>query len=183
MTHPGCKTKYSLDGLTSFFRYDGIVKEAIKRIKYGYAYDIAGELVDSIPSTSVLILTKLLISKHLSFSLVPIPLHTSRFRARGFNQADIVGRAFSHRLSLPLNTHIIIRAINTMPQVQMKDREKRLSNMKNVFAMKNPAIKQCNNRAIVLVDDVFTTGATLRSAASVLKHSGVPFVWGITLAQ
>ena len=131
--------------------------------------------------------------------LVPIPLHPSRYRSRGFNQAEVIASALSKRLDIPVNTTLLIRTEKTTPQVEMKDRDKRLANMKDVFSLRsNLTMKQLastrfdarraqrgewNNLAIILVDDVFTTGATLRSAASVLKHNGAKFVWGITIAQ
>jgi len=201
MTHPRCRTKYTLDGLTSFFRYDGIVKKAIKTIKYRYVTDIVTEVIDVIPNSSFSIFQNILNSKFLIMNciLVPIPLHPSRYRSRGFNQAEVIASALSKRLDIPVNTTLLIRTEKTTPQVEMKDRDKRLANMKDVFSLRsNLTMKQLastrfdarraqrgewNNLAIILVDDVFTTGATLRSAASVLKHNGAKFVWGITIAQ
>ena len=196
MTHPRCRTKYSLDGLTSFFRYDGIIKKAIKRIKYRFAFDIVEGLIQCIPDTSFSYIQKILNSKFLILNciLVPIPLHPSRYKYRGFNQAEIIADTLNRRLNIPVHTKLLIRTKKTIPQVEMKDRDKRLVNMKDVFTVKKDStILRCNNLpaealakegvAIFLVDDVFTTGATLRSAASVLKHNGATFVWGITIAQ
>jgi len=186
MTHPRCRTKYTLDGLTSFFRYDGIVKKAIKTIKYRYVTDIVTEVIDVIPNSSFSIFQNILNSKFLIMNciLVPIPLHPSRYRSRGFNQAEVIASALSKRLDIPVNTTLLIRTEKTTPQVEMKDRDKRLMNMKGVFTVKNnSSMLRCNNVTILLIDDVFTTGATLRSAASVFKHAGAPFVWGITIAQ
>jgi len=189
MTHPGCSTKYSLDGLTSFFRYDGVVKKAIKHIKYRYVTDIVSELINFIPDSHFLFFPKLLKTKHLSFYFVPIPLHPSRYNFRGFNQAEVIAQALHKRLNIPLKTNILIRSKKTIPQVEMKDRDKRLTNMKDAFEVKKQIIQSYELRPktqelnIVLVDDVFTTGATLRSAASALKHAGAKFVWGITVAQ
>lgn len=183
MTHPGCKTKYSLDGLTSFFRYDGVVREAIKRIKYRYTFDITHELINTIPAPSFSLFPKLLTMNHeLQTFLIPIPLHPSRFRFRGFNQAEVIARILGKRLSIPVNTKLLLRMKKTIPQVEMKDREKRLANMKNVFSIPHSSFF-IHHSGILLVDDVFTTGATLRSAASVLKRAGAKFVWGITVAQ
>jgi ComF family protein len=190
-THPKCRTEYTIDGLTSFFRYDGIVKKAIKKIKYRYVSDSVSELISCTPTSSFSILTKLLSSKPLSFFFVPIPLHPSRYRDRGFNQAEVIARALEKRLNIPVKKNVLIRTKKTTPQVEMKDQKKRLANMKDVFVvresstMKQPALPAggLNNVTIILVDDVFTTGATLRSAASALKHSGVKFVWGLTIAQ
>jgi ComF family protein len=193
MTHPGCRTKYSLDGLTSFFRYDGAIKKAIKKIKYRHVTDVVAELINFIPDSSFSIFQKLRTknNEQRTLNLVPIPLHPSRFRDRGFNQAEVIARALGKRLDLPVNTKLLLRTKKTTPQVEMKDRDKRLANMEKVFAVSFPELKkfqfrECerkDQRAIILVDDVFTTGATLRSAASVLKRAGAKYVFGVTIAQ
>lgn len=184
ITHPHCRTKYGIDGLTSFFRYDGIVKKAIKQIKYRYTFDITRELINCIPDSSFSAFQKIIHSPLciVHYCLLPIPLHSSRYRDRGFNQAEIIAHALGKRLGIPVKTDLLIRVKKTIPQVEMKDRDKRLANMKDVFAIKNPQSAIRNSR-IMLVDDVFTTGATLRSAASVLKHAGAKMVWGMTIAQ
>jgi ComF family protein len=196
ITHPHCRTKYSIDGLTSFFRYDGVIKTAIKQIKYRYAFDIVKDLIHRIPDSSFDFFPLLRIKNYEprrrqgfggqvgTMYLLPIPLHPSRYRDRGFNQAEIIAQALGKRMQIPVHTDVLIRIKKTVPQVAMKDREKRLANMKNVFAIKDDStMLRCNDITILLVDDVFTTGATLRSAASVLKHAGVKAVWGITIAQ
>jgi ComF family protein len=184
MTHPGCHTKYALDGLTSFFRYDNIVKKAIKKIKYRFAYDIVEELIDCIPVSLFSTfenIHKSYILNHKSI-IMPIPLHSSRYNFRGFNQAEVIAQALRKRLNIPVKTNMLIRTKKTTPQVEMKDRDKRLANMKDVFSIPNSYLLPLNS-GILIVDDVFTTGATLRSAGSILKHAGAKFVWGITIAQ
>jgi len=191
MTHPGCHTKYALDGLMSFFRYDNVVKKATKQIKYRYVTDIVSELINFIPGSSFSIFQKLRTKNYelRTMYLVPIPLHPSRFRFRGFNQAEVIAQALRKRLNIPVKTNMLIRTKKTTPQVEMKDRDKRLANMKDVFEVKKQTMNNYELRTtnqelnIILVDDVFTTGATLRSAASVFKHHGAKFVWGVTLAQ
>jgi len=181
LTHPRCRTKYTPDGLTSFFRYDGIVKKAIKTVKYRFAYDIVEEFIQCIPNAFYEFIRNSYFINRKS-CLVPIPLHPSRYNFRGFNQAEIIAAALSKRLNIPVDTKLLIRIKKTIPQVEMKDRDKRLSNMKDVFSLRTSYIVH-RTSCIFLVDDVFTTGATLRSAASVLKHAGAKIVWGITLAQ
>ena len=82
-----------------------------------------------------------------------------------------------------MRTDILKRVKKTIPQVQMKDRNERLRNMEGVFALNNLTMKQFNNSSVILFDDVFTTGATLRSAANILKRSGAKNVWGMTMAR
>ncbi len=174
-THPRCQTRYSIDGLTSFFRYNGVVRKGIKAIKYRLISDIASSFVDIISNQMT----------HNIFEqgrddrsvLVPIPLYVSRLRERGFNQAEVLGKFVADRLNISMRTEMLERVKKTTPQVEMKDREKRLKNMANVFA----AGKVVSN--IILFDDVFTTGATMRSATNVLKRAGAKFVWAVTMAR
>ncbi len=190
-THPRCQTRYALDGLTSFFRYDGAIRRAVKSLKYRYVSDLTNEFVDLIPNSSLHVFSKPLTTNLLSSYLMPIPLHPSRYRFRGFNQAEVLGKILAKRLSIVLCSTILFRTRATTPQVEMKDRKKRLQNMEGVFAFNNVALRQSSPRedsgqagqAILLFDDVFTTGATMRAAANVLKRAGVPFVWAVTMAR
>lgn len=179
-THPGCKTQYCLDGLTSFFRYDGVVRKAVKAIKYRHISDLTKEFVDLIPPSSFQV-TKLLSNQVTT--LVPLPLHWLRLRDRGFNQAEALGRLLASRLHIVLRTDILRRVKMTAPQVEMKKREDRLKNMEHVFAAHADALKHRRIDAIFLFDDVFTTGATMRAAANISKRAGVKFVWGVTMAR
>lgn len=180
MTHPRCKTRYALDGLTSFFRYKGPIRQAIKLLKYKFVSDLAQEFIDLIPSSSLH--STIQQCSNLAI-LIPIPLHSSRLRFRGFNQAEVLGCIFAKRLNISMRTDILKRIRKTVPQVEVKDRKKRLLNMENVFAANQSAIQQCDNVTILLFDDVFTTGATLRTAANILKRTGARKVWGIVLAH
>lgn len=169
MTHPGCKTAHSLDGLTGFFHYDGIVKAAVKSLKYRRVSDLAQEFVSLVPTVDF-----------VDSILVPIPLHSSRFRDRGFNQAEVLGRILAVRLNISMRTDILRRVIATTPQVEMKDRKDRLKNMKNVFSHDS---KFMIHDSIILFDDVFTTGATMRAAGESLKRAGAKSVWAVTMAR
>lgn len=179
-THPVCRTKYTIDGLTSFFRYTGPIRQAVKLIKYRYVSDLAEEFINLIPSSQF----QFSIFNFQFSILIPIPLHPFRLRFRGFNQAEILGKVIAERLKIPINTDILKRVRKTTPQVEMKDRKKRLTNMENVFAVcPNPPAGGSQYSNILLFDDVFTTGATLRSAANVLKRAGAKKVWGVVLAH
>jgi ComF family protein len=182
VTHPRCRTRYSLDGLTAFFHYRGVIRNAIKSIKYRFVSDLAKEFVNLIPSSFVIARTPMLHRGTQQSLLIPIPLHPSRLAFRGFNQAEVLGKILVQRLQIPLRTDILIRTKKTDPQVEMKDRKKRLENMKNVFDIH----KSCNlnyESTVILFDDVCTTGATLRAAANVLKRTGVKRIWGVVMAH
>lgn len=179
ITHPACRTRYSPDGLTSFFRYDGIVRTAVKTLKYRLVSDLAGEFVFLIPPVTVADLSRIISSRHVR-SFVPVPLHVSRLYERGFNQAEVLGVAVSIRLQLPVRTDMLRRTRRTVPQVEKSNRQERLKHMEGVFAAQSVTD---GDSGVVLFDDVFTTGATIRSAANVLKRAGVRFVWAVTMAR
>jgi len=179
ITHPRCTTRYSLDGLTSFFRYTGPTRKAIKAIKYRYVSNLAEEFTGCVPSDVFL---KLYALHSKPCILVPIPLHPSRLRDRGFNQAEVLGRLLAKQLHIPICTDILRRTKKTVPQVEMKDRKERLHNMEHVFSV-SPHICVSQYPCILLFDDVFTTGATMRGAANILKRAGVKHVWAVTMAR
>lgn len=170
MTHPRCTGRYSLDGLTSFFHYDGIIMEAVKTFKYRLVTDIAQEFVSLVPAADI-----------VDGVLVPVPLHPLRFRDRGFNQAEVLGKLLADRLHIPMRTDILRRVKKTPPQVEMKERNERLKNMKNVFSILHSSFSTLHS--VVLFDDVFTTGATMRAAGETFKRAGAEFVWAVTMAR
>jgi len=149
------------------------VQKAIKTIKYRYAFKVTEDLLRfvSLPA----------LSKQSLF--IPIPLHPSRSRLRGFNQAEIIAHVLSRHFDIPVRTDILKRIRKTVPQVDMKKREDRLSNMKGVFVVNKATIPKAPQNIIILVDDVYTTGATMQSACQALKHAGIETVWGLTIAQ
>lgn len=180
LTHPKCRTRFTIDGLTSFFHYDGVIKKAVKALKYRLVSDVAAEFVSLIQETSI---SDNFHPKLLHPIFLPIPLHKMRMHQRGFNQAEILGKLVADRLQIPMYTDILLRTRETKPQVEMKHKEDRLQNMHGVFALNLKAKTDVQNTNVVLFDDVFTTGATMRAAAGVLKHSGAKRVWAVTMAR
>lgn len=179
-THPRCRTRYSLDGLTSFFHYRGIIRNAIKKLKYRFVTDLAQEFINLIPQKLIKVTIQQCNNEAM---LVPIPLHPSRLRFRGFNQAEVLGKIVAQKLDIPMKTDILVRMKKTLPQVEMKERKKRLENMQDVFSINSQSTITNYQSRIILFDDVTTTGATLRSAANTLKRAGVKFVCGVVMAH
>jgi len=107
--------------------------------------------------------------------LIPIPLHRARKRERGFNQAEVIARGISGVTGIPLRTDLLKRARNTRSRTKLT-LEERSDNMKDAFfvpASSAPALKSLR---CILVDDVITTGATIVSAARVLRNAGAQSV-------
>lgn len=171
-THPGCRNRYSLDGLVVACRYQGAVKSAIGKVKYKWVYDI-GE-----------ILTDLLVSNLWRFDLpseiilVPIPLHAKREKWRGFNQARILATALAQKFGQPY-CEALFRTKETKSQVGLKKQD-RLENIKEAFDLVKSV--DVGGKNFVIVDDVFTSGATMAEAGRVLKKAGAKNVWAMAVA-
>ncbi len=112
--------------------------------------------------------------------VVPVPLHRSRLRERGFNQALLLAAHMSEVHGLPLSFGNLFRQRQTRPQVELSGVE-RVRNVAGAFALRQPEVMK--DKRIVLVDDVFTTGATLQECAAVLKMAGAMQVTALTLAR
>jgi len=114
------------------------------------------------------------------FLIVPVPLHRSRLRERGFNQSLLLARVLSSDLGTPLDYLSLIRKRNTRAQTGLK-KEERKKNVKDAFSITYPLI--IKNKKIILVDDVFTTGYTLNECSRTLKKSGATTIICLTLAR
>lgn len=185
-THPVCQKKQSLDGLTFVFQYNWLAKKIIKKIKYRFIYSAVEEL-------SEIFLSSLGEDDMIAWVcrkkpiLIPVPLHSSRKRWRGFNQSEILGKIIARRLGIKFCSDLLKRTKNTAPQTNFK-KKNRLKNIKGAFSINNdyskfnPPAGGLNSR-FLLFDDVWTTGGTMQECAKVLKRNGAKFVWGLTIAS
>lgn len=111
-------------------------------------------------------------------AVTPVPLHEERLAERGYNQAELLAASFCGRVGLPLQPRWLARTRETRQQVGLGPSE-RQSNVMGAFAA-DPAVA---GHALLLVDDVYTTGATLRACAAAARAAGAAVVYGLTLAQ
>lgn len=132
-----------------------------------------------------------LIVRHLSylnldfgnFTIVPLPLSRRREYERGFNQAEEIARHIAHKIGgeIAVNSDILKRTRNTKPQTETGTKKERLENVRLCFAVDNPILIRRKN--ILLLDDVTTSGATLREAAQTLKIAGAKTIIGLVAAK
>ena len=101
--------------------------------------------------------------------IIPIPLHPSRIKFRGYNQCDAIARGMASVLQIPIVNGVLTRSVATQSQTK-KNRFQRFENMNSVFSVSQASAIKGKN--ILLLDDVLTTGATLISAAQVLQQAG-----------
>ncbi|MGB9707170.1 MAG: phosphoribosyltransferase family protein [Microgenomates group bacterium] len=179
LTHAFCLKNLSIDGFFSVFYYNCFLKKIIKNIKYQLAKEIIYELLET---TSPYLLNNLGFYKKLftNAKIQPIPLAKERFNKRGFNQAQIIGKFFSHIFNLPL-IDVLERKKSTPYLSQTKDKKERVLIMRGAFALKKNIIFK--EKKIIIVDDILTTGATVKEAARVLKRNKVEKVYVFTLAR
>ncbi len=112
--------------------------------------------------------------------IVPAPLHPSRQRYRGFNQAELLARELGRILGVAVRTDVLRRVKATSTQTAL-NRSERAENVVGVFAASKPSLVE--GQSILLVDDVLTTGATMRDASRVLQNNGARRVAVVVAAR
>ena len=113
--------------------------------------------------------------------MVPVPLHPQREKERGFNQAAVLARALSRRTGRPVAEDCLIRIEHTERHRAGMDAQARRESVENAFALVTP--RTIAGESIMLIDDVFTTGATISACAVVLRTAGAKEVLALTLAR
>lgn len=166
---PTCRAELppgkAFEGLFALGRYEGVLRALIRCFKYGKRPDLAldlGALLASIPFPPGL--------------LVPIPLSPERASARGYNQAELLARMVARTHGFPLWTGLV-RTQDTHPQHSL-GKGARWSNLAGVFSS-----APLRGERVVLVDDIYTTGATAASAREALQAAGAGEIAVLVLAR
>ena len=154
--------------------FDDPLKHLIHQVKYHGQWALAEQLADRLLACDRM--HELLASADV---LVPVPLHPIRQIARGYNQADVIAQRISKRVKRPLK-HPAIRIRNTETQTHLHSRAKRVENLRGAFALIDA--KSIVGRHVVVIDDVTTTGATLRSFARMLMNARPASVSALVVA-
>jgi competence protein ComFC len=113
--------------------------------------------------------------------IIPVPLHPEREHERGFNQASLLARELSRLSRLPLDEYSVVRRVHTERHRAGMDARARRDSVADAFTVRHP--KLVAHQRVLLVDDVFTTGATVSACAAVLKEAGAEEVFVLTLAR
>lgn len=166
--------KEPLEAVVSPFEYDGMIKNAVKRYKFG-AQRAFGTVMGKMLYGEI--------SNHpylIGYDLViPVPLHGERHNERGYNQAEIIAQELSKELELPLITDALFRVKKTKRQSMLRGID-RVENVKDAFYAYDNVVRGKN---IILVDDVCTRGETISSCAKALKQAGANRIIGVSLCK
>lgn len=154
--------------------FSGVVRRSLHVLKYGGEQRIAGPLGSALAD-------RWRAAGAGGDLLVPVPVHAVRRRERGYDQASLLARAAAAGLGLPW-LEAVVRVRATAPQYRL-DRRHRAANMAGAFGLAPGADVTVAGRWVVLVDDVVTTGATMREAAEVLLAAGATAVSGLAVAR
>ena len=110
-------------------------------------------------------------------AIVPVPLYTGKKRKRGYNQAEVFAVCLGRKCSIPIEKKLIKRIRNTVPQKELNDKQRK-DNLKGAFQVRANIVKY---NIILLVDDIYTTGATVDAVADTLKKAGVKEVYILSI--
>lgn len=157
----------------SLYRYGGQIQTSMMMLKYKgrreYAEFFGKEIVDRYGKQ---------ILAWNADAILPVPVHTKRKRMRGYNQAELIANGVGKRLNIPVITDVLLRTEYTIAQKELTPLE-RLKNLESAFQFQRNSVKL---EQVIVVDDIYTTGATLEACSRVLLDAGVKKVYGITVA-
>ena len=156
--------------VVSVWEYEGLMEKLIWRIKYNGMYDIINELVEKA-------FEKMELNLPEDTSITYVPMYKKKEKQRGFNQAELIAKKvgkLTNKEIIPL----LIKIKDNISQVGLNPQERK-ENVKNVFKYSENG----SRKNVLLVDDVYTTGATMNECIKVLKKAGIKNVLGFTLAR
>jgi ComF family protein len=170
---PQCRrSPIEIDGIRSAVVFEGPLRQAIHHLKYNGKTSLAEPLgrfivarwkTDPLPADVI----------------VPVPLHATRLRERGYNQSTLLAQQLSPACGLPVAEEALERTKATLPQVTL-DAQQRRANVQDAF---RACADRVRGKQVLLMDDVCTTGATLAACSQALKQAGAQSVWALTLGR
>ncbi|MCR4999608.1 MAG: ComF family protein [Lachnospiraceae bacterium] len=149
------------------FSYEGPMKDGMYRLKYGNRREYAKTII------------RVALEQHEDWLrhmrpevIVPVPVHPKKLRKRGYNQAEVLARELSNKTGIPVEP-LVERRVDTLPLKELTP-EKRRKNLKNAFNIRKNGVKF---KKVLIIDDIYTTGATVDAIAKLLLDSGAEEVY------
>ena len=157
--------------------YDGALKQAIARLKYHNCPEIAQPLGESLARSWVHTAESTL----NQLVVVPIPMFAAKQQKRGYNQAELIARSFCQVTGLPLKANGLKRIRNTTAQHKLSAKQ-RQNNLNRAFSLGPDFQRGRRGYSVILIDDIFTSGATVKGAIQTLKRANIPVAGVVAVA-
>ena len=157
------------------FQYDGEIRDTILKYKFNEKSYIYRTFLEFIKNNE-----KICAQIKKYDIIMPVPISKKRFSARGYNQSSLIAKNFANMLNLEYTEKVLIKFKDNKPQSEMKQ-DTRKSNVKGVYKVISK--EKINNKKVLIVDDIFTTGSTVDECAKVLKENNAESVGVFTLAK
>ena len=158
--------------LMSIWEYEGLMEKLILKIKYDGCYDIINELVEKA-------FEKIELNLPADTYITYVPMYKKKEKGRGFNQAELIAGKVGEKINRPV-VKLLEKIKDNRSQVGLGPQE-RMENVRDVFTA--VPMKEVKPLSVLIVDDVYTTGATMGECIKVLKKVGIKNVWGFTLSR
>ncbi len=153
--------------------YDKIMKTSITNFKYNNRREFADFYVDEIVDRF-----EREIMQINPDALIPIPIHSSKLKKRGFNQAELLAEKIGKRLNIPVYSHILLRNRKTEAQKELNEKQ-RLKNLENAFIFCKNGVEL---NKVILIDDIYTTGSTIEVCTKLLNNNNISYVYFICIS-
>lgn len=176
----------TVDDIFAIYDYkDPVVKRAIWEIKYHHGAYL-GKKIGLLMKESLMeeINDLFLFSQGSPIYVIPVPISKNKKKSRGYNQSDIIAESFCKAINQTIfefKNDIVYKKFDSIPQAKIKNKSKRLKNIKGSFGIKNE--KEIRGKTIIIIDDVTTTGGTISEIIKILKKNGAKKVVGFTFAH
>jgi len=116
-----------------------------------------------------------------NFIVIPIPLHSDRYKDRGFNQSELIAKEVSQKIKADLIINNLKRSKATKNQAELKNVNERILNIENCFVLESP--EKIKGKSVLIIDDVFTSGSTMSEAVKILKNAGANKIIAFVFAK
>lgn len=164
--------KHSFDRGAAVFAYDPVMRRSISMFKYHNRREYAKYYAEEMYQHC---------ERFIKFCrpdvIIPVPVHRLKKRQRGFNQAELVAKELGKLIHVPVVTDYLIRAEKTTPQKELT-RQQRKENLKKAFAVEGTGVSY---ERVLLIDDIYTTGATIDAISEILKENQTKIIFFLTI--
>ena len=157
---------------TYLFKYEGVIRDKLLQYKFrehSYLYKFFAEII--INNCNL---------KNTYDIILPVPIHKKRKSTRGYNQSELIAREVSKRLNVEYYNNVLVKDINTIPQSTLT-KSKREQNVLGIYSIQKE--QKIQNKSILLIDDIYTTGSTVNECSKVLIKNGAKLVDVLTIAK